>query len=434
MNIAVVGMGYVGCVTAACLSKDGHRLIGVDIDQGKVDSINNGVTPIFEPGLAELLRNEVEAERLSATTELKEAVAVSEVILVAVGTPSSDDGSIDSTAVERVMEKIGSLSKTTEHDLTVVIRSTLLPGVLEDVIVPRLNEVTGGQVGSKIRICNNPEFLRETTAIADYDEPPFVLVGADDQESANTALSLYANLKCEKIVSSTRVAAMIKYTCNAFHALKVGFANEIGTLAKSFGADGKEVMEIVCKDTQLNISSAYLKPGFAFGGSCLPKDVRALARYAQQKGIALNMMQSILPSNMSHLDRAVRMIKAAGHRKIGLAGLSFKAGTDDLRESPQVILAESLIGQGYDLKIFDPDVRVTALVGSNRYYIDEKLPHLARLLCDTSEELLEHSQLLIVATKIIDRVEGIDAYNGPVIDLRSDLVVDSQEERLTSTY
>ncbi len=423
MRIAVIGMGYVGCVTATCLSRDGHEVIGIDLDSSKVAAINRGLSPVFEPGLDELLRVQVESKRLSAATELVDGIRDCEVALVAVGTPSAADGSINAEAVRRVIEQIGIAARETEQELVVVVRSTLMPGVLEETLKPLLAETSGSPVGERIHLCNNPEFLRETTAISDYDLPPYVLVGADSEHAASVTLQLYKDLDCEKIVTGTRVAAMIKYTCNAFHALKVGFANEIGSLAKSLGADGKEVMEIVCKDKQLNISTAYMKPGFAFGGSCLPKDVRALARYAQQEAIDVNVIQSILPSNESHLQRAVRLVQESGHRKIGLVGLSFKAGTDDLRESPQVLLAQTLIGLGYELKIFDPDVRVTALVGSNLHYIDQKLPHLAKLLCESPVEMLEHAELMIVANKVADRLEGLASFVGETIDLRQALVV-----------
>ncbi len=427
MRISVVGMGYVGCVTAACLSQDGHSVVGVDIDPRKVDAINAGISPLFEPGLESLLREQVEAKRLSATTDLAASVLQSEIALIAVGTPSADDGSVNYKVVKHVIATIGEALRDNDHSLTIVVRSTLLPGVLEDVLIPELTAAAGCEIGGRIRICSNPEFLRETTAINDYYHPPYVLVGADDEETAQTVLELYRGIDCEKIVTNTRVAAMIKYTCNAFHALKVGFANEVGTLAKSFGADGREVMEIVCKDRQLNISPAYLRPGFAFGGSCLPKDVRALNRYAQQQGVECNLLASLLPSNQSHLQRAIRMVREHGARRIGLVGLSFKAGTDDLRESPQVLLAESLLGQGFDLKIFDPHVRLTALVGSNLHYIDERLPHLAKLLCDDPRQFLEHSELLLVATGVVKQLGELDQFAGDIIDLRRDLVAPSAE-------
>jgi GDP-mannose 6-dehydrogenase len=425
MRISVIGMGYVGCVTAACLSRDGHQVVGVDVDSGKVDAINSGVSPIFEPGLGDLLQAQVEAGRLRATTDLAEVIHESDVALIAVGTPSAMDGSVNYHVVQRVVESIGQQLRDSDTRLTVIVRSTLLPGVLEEILIPALEEASQCEVGDRINICSNPEFLRETTAIEDYDHPPYVLVGSESMEASEIALALYGGLDCEKIVTNTRVAAMIKYTCNAFHALKVGFANEIGSLAKSFGADGREVMEIVCKDRQLNISTAYMRPGFAFGGSCLPKDVRALTRYAQQQGMDCNLLSSLLPSNQSHLSRAIQMVRGRNVRRIGLAGLSFKAGTDDLRESPQVLLAESLIGQGYELKIFDPDVRITELIGSNRHYIDEHLPHLAKLLCDDSDELLQHAELMIVATRVADRIDRLDQFEGDVIDLRRDLVAAS---------
>ncbi|WP_161604316.1 nucleotide sugar dehydrogenase [Roseiconus nitratireducens] len=422
MRIAVVGMGYVGCVTATCLARDGNQVIGVDIDPRKVDSINAGISPVFEPGLEDLLRSQVDAGRLRGTTDIAEAVAESELALVAVGTPSADDGSVNYQTVLRVIEQLGRCLQASVNPYTIVVRSTLLPGVLEDVLQPALEEATGAAVGERIQLCNNPEFLRETTAIRDYDQPPFVLVGANSDAAAATAMGLYSDLDCQKIVTSTRAAAMVKYTSNAYHALKISFANEIGALAKAFGTDGQEVMRIVCEDTQLNVSKAYLRPGFAFGGSCLPKDVRALVRHAEQQGQRCEVMQGILASNQTHLQRALKLVRENGARRIGLVGLSFKAGTDDLRESPQVILAQTLLGEGYELLIFDPDVRVTALVGANRHYIDEQLPHLARLLCDDAQQMLDESELLIVATGAVERFGDLDRFQGQVIDLRRDLV------------
>lgn len=423
MKIAVIGMGYVGCVTATCLSRDGNQVIGIDIDQRKVDSINAGVSPVFEPGLADLLKEQVACDRLRATTNIAEAIDNSDVALIAVGTPSADDGSVNYRTVKRVIESIGQTLRGSEKKYTVVVRSTLLPGVLEEVLAPALAEAADCKLGDRIQLCNNPEFLRETTAIRDYDEPPFVLVGADNDRAAQVALELYRGINCEQIVTSTRVAAMVKYTSNAYHALKIAFANEIGTLAKNYGADGQKVMEVVCKDTQLNVSKAYLRPGFAFGGSCLPKDVRALVRYSEQHAQKCDVLQAILPSNRSHLERALKLIRDSGKKRVGLIGLSFKAGTDDLRESPQVFLAETLLGQGFEILIYDPDVRVTALVGSNLHFIDEHLPHLAKLLCTDTEKIMRESELLIVATGVADRLDGLVSFTGQVIDLRKDLVV-----------
>ncbi|MEC8556772.1 MAG: nucleotide sugar dehydrogenase [Planctomycetota bacterium] len=427
MRIAVVGMGYVGCVTATCLARDGNEVIGIDVDSKKVNSINSGISPVFEPGLEELLKQQVASGSLRATTDIAVAVEESDVALIAVGTPSSADGSVNFEVVKRVTASIGSCLRSLERPYTVIVRSTLLPGVLEEVLEPVLAEESGLVVGRDVFLCNNPEFLRETTAIKDYDNPPFVLVGANDDSAAETALQLYANLDCEKIVTTTREASMVKYTGNAYHALKIAFANEIGALSKSFGADGQRVMEVACRDTQLNVSKAYLRPGFAFGGSCLPKDVRALSRYAEQEAQKCSLLRSILPSNDSHLERALRLVQQSGTRKIGLVGLSFKAGTDDLRESPQVRLAESLLGQGYEIKIFDPDVRVTELVGSNLHYIDEHLPHLARLLCNDAPEILDHAELLIVATSTVNRLAGWQEYEGHILDLRKDLVAPQLE-------
>ena len=422
-RVAVFGMGYVGCVTAACLSRDGHRVIGVDVDAEKVATVNAGCSPVSEPGLDDLIGEQVQAGRLSSTTDVAAAIRDTQIALIAVGTPSGADGSVQSLAVERVVEGIGRILSETDRDYTVVIRSTLLPGILEERLAPRLAAASGCEPGGRIRLLNHPEFLRETTAIKDYDQPPFIVVGADDPATAERIFELYPRTHAEHIQTDTRTAALVKYACNAFHATKIGFANEIGTLARAMGADGQGVMRIVCRDTQLNISTAYLRPGFAFGGSCLPKDLRALNRFAQQQAIQTDLLDSILPSNESHIARALTMIREADCRKIGLVGLSFKAGTDDLRESPQVILAETLLGRGYDLKIFDPGVRSASLIGSNRAYIDEHLPHLAALLTDSTTELFAHSELLIVGTGIGDQIDLQAEYFGRVIDLRRDLVV-----------
>ena len=422
-RVAVFGTGYVGCVTAACLSRDGHTVVGVDIDIHKVHQINVGRSPIAEPGLQELLAQQVAAGGMSATTDAQSAVHRTDLCLVAVGTPSVPDGSSDLRAVLSVMESVGAALRDIERPYTVVVRSTLLPGVLEERLAPALYQAAGRTAGDGLVLCNNPEFLRETTALRDYDLPPFVVVGAASRHDAEVVLDLYTAIDCQKIVTDPRTAAMVKYASNAFHALKIGFANEIGTLARALGANGQEVMEIVCADTQLNISPAYLRPGFAFGGSCLPKDVRALARFAQQQAIRTGLIESILPSNEAHLQRAFEAIRATGARRVGLAGLSFKAGTDDLRESPQVILAEILLGRGHDLRIYDPEIHFSRLVGKNRSYVEIHLPHLSALLVDTAEELYEHAELLVLGTDIADQLSGPQVSGIPVIDLRRDLVV-----------
>lgn len=429
-RVAVFGMGYVGCVTAACLSRDGHQVVGVDVDAEKVAAIRAGTSPVFEPGLGELIEQCTSVGKLEATTDAAQAVQTSDIALVAVGTPSGSDGSVSTTALQRVIESIGAALRGTDRSYVVTVRSTLLPGLLEDTLAPLLERSVGE--GPDVVLCNHPEFLRETTAIRDYDDPPFILVGAESPEQAQAVFELYEGSPAERIVTDTRTAALVKYACNAFHALKIDFGNEVGTLAKSFGADGQEVMRIVCRDTRLNISPAYLRPGFAFGGSCLPKDVRALTRYAQQHAISTDVLNAIVPSNEAHLQRALQAIRETGCRKVGLIGLSFKAGTDDLRESPLVILAETLLGRGYDLKIHDPGVRVAHLTGTNLAYVDRHLPHLAKLLDDDPHELYRHAELLIVGSDIADGLDWQSAYSGEVFDLRRDLVAPARTALGTS--
>lgn len=420
-NIAVFGLGYVGCVTAACLSRDGHRVIGVDVDQHKVDLVNRGNPPVSEPGLEELVREMAAAGRLLATTNVEEAIAQSDLALVAVGTPSADSGAVNTAAVEGVITAIGQALKKTTRKYTVVLRSTLLPGILEDRLAPLLSQAAGCELGERISLCNNPEFLRESSAIRDYDQPPFVLVGASDEWQAGPVVDLYRSIEAEQIVTDTRTAALVKYACNAFHALKVSFANEIGTIARSFGANGHEVMNLVCRDRKLNISTAYMRPGFAFGGSCLPKDLRALIRHSEQQALQLPLLPSILQSNDNQLKRAARLIEQSKHKRIGLVGLSFKADTDDLRESPLVVLAETLLGRGYDLKIYDPSIQVKRLHGRNLAYVDQHLPHLAALLVSLPVELYEHASMLVLGTDVADKLDLKFGFSGDILDLRADL-------------
>jgi GDP-mannose 6-dehydrogenase len=415
-------MGYVGCVSAACLSRDGHRVIGVDVNADKVDAINRGVAPVSEPGLGDLVLAGVQAGTLRATSDAELAVEQSDVALVTVGTPSRRDGSVDSSAVERVVRIIGTALRGESRQYTIVIRSTLLPGILEDRLAPALSEACGLEPGGPVQLCNNPEFLREVTAIRDYNHPPFILVGADDESAAAEALALYEGIEAERIVTDTRTAALVKYACNSFHAIKIAFANEIGALARLVEADGARVMDIVCRDRQLNISTAYLKPGFAFGGSCLPKDLRAMTRIAQREGSDLRLLASVLPSNDAHLERAVELIEEHGCRAVGLVGLSFKAGTDDLRESPLVKLAETLYGKGFDLRIYDPHIRVPELLGSNLSYVDQHLPHLSALLVSDLAQLREHAELVVIGSGIADGLVAEDGWFKPTLDLRRDLV------------
>ncbi len=421
-RVAVFGMGYVGCVTAACLSRDGHQVVGIDIDSQKTAMLASGRSPVAEPGLDQLIAQQVAAGRLTIANAVDEAIERSEIALITVGTPSAEDGSVETGPVERVIEMIAKSLQGTTRSYTVVVRSTLLPGILEDRLMPMLEGISGRRTGDTLSLVNNPEFLRETTAIADYDSPPFVLVGAAERDQARPAIDLYHSVDAEQIVVDTRTAALVKYACNAFHALKVGFANEIGALSRLLGADGQEVMSVLCRDRRLNISPAYLRPGFAFGGSCLPKDVRALARYAQQHALKTELLSAVMPSNDAHIERALQEIRRRNVRKIGLVGLSFKAGTDDLRESPLVILAESLLGRGYDLRIFDPAVQVSRLVGTNLAYVDRHLPHLAALLVDNAEILYHHAELAILGSGVADDSPPPADFQGMVFDLRRDLV------------
>ncbi|MCG8652344.1 MAG: nucleotide sugar dehydrogenase [Pirellulales bacterium] len=420
-RVAVFGAGYVGCVTAACMARDGHQVMAVDVNADKIRTIASGQSPIREPGLEELIAAQVSSGRLCPTTDAAQAIGSSDIAMIAVGTPSASDGSVNLFALNRVLETIAAELCQHPKPYTIVIRSTLLPGLLENSLAPQLKSQLGDAFGDSVTLANHPEFLRETTAIADYDKPPFIVVGAESQAAAQPVLDLYDAIDAPHVVTDTRTAALVKYVCNAFHALKIGFANEIGALAHRLGADGQEVMRIACMDRQLNISPAYLRPGFSFGGSCLPKDVRALTRYAQHNALAAEIMAAILPSNHSHLGRALERIADSGTKKVGLVGLSFKAGTDDLRESPQVTLAETLLGRGYDLRIYDPDVRVDSLMGSNLNYIDQHLPHLARLLVDNEQELFAHAELLVLATGVADRIAWQDSGRS-VFDLRKDLV------------
>ena len=420
-RVAVFGIGYVGAVTAACLSQDGHSVIGVDIDQSKVDELNAGAAPVSEPGLDEILKTQVASKRLRATTDVQRAVAESDIALVAVGTPSGADGSVSVAGVEEVVRSIGESLRVARKGYHVVLRSTLLPGILEERLRPFLEKAAGQKTGPGLVLCNNPEFLRESSAVKDYYNPPYVLVGADSDEQAAPVIKLYNFVQSEKIVTDTRTASLVKYACNAYHAVKVAFANEIGSLAKSFGANGHGVMDLVCRDKKLNVSAAYLRPGFAFGGSCLPKDLRALTRFAEQQALRVNLLASVLPSNESHLKRALQLVRDTGVRRIGIVGLSFKAGTDDLRESPMVDVVETLLGWGCEVKIYDPNVMLSRLRGRNLAFVDRHLPHLANLLVPQPSMVLSHAGLLILGTDVANDFEWRTRFSGPIIDLRSDM-------------
>jgi GDP-mannose 6-dehydrogenase len=396
MNISVFGLGYVGCVSAASFAGDGHVVTGVDVNRGKVDAVNAGRSPIVEPGLDDLLADSVAQGRLRATTDTAEAIGASEISLLCVGTPSRRNGSLDLSYLERVCDQIGrSLRhKPTYH--VVVVRSTVLPGTTHEVVIPALEHSSGKTYGEGFGVSVNPEFLREGTALADFRKPPLTLVGHNHAADATGTIGLYQSVDAPFFSTSVRVAEMMKYTSNTWHALKVVFANEIGNLCKKLNVDSHEVMEIFCRDHKLNLSPYYLKPGFAFGGSCLPKDVRALQYRAKEVDVDLPLISQILPSNRQQIQHAVDQVLDTGKRTVGLLGFSFKAGTDDLRESPLVILAETLLGKGLALRIYDRNVSLARLVGANREYIETQIPHLSSLLCETIDQVLEGAEVLVV--------------------------------------
>jgi GDP-mannose 6-dehydrogenase len=397
MKIALFGLGYVGVVSAACLARDGHSVVGIDPNAVKVDFLRRGKSPIIEPGLDELIASAVATGRLVAGSDYATGVAQSDVLMVCVGTPGQANGSLDLTYVRRVVQQIGEQLAARGGYKVVVIRSTLLPGSMQSVVVPLLEESSHLKAGKDFGVCINPEFLRESSAIYDYDHPPKTVIGASDERAAAIVRELYAALDAPLVLTNLRTAEMVKYVDNSWHALKVTFANEVGRLCKVMGVDGRLAMRLFCMDTKLNVSTAYLRPGFAFGGSCLPKDVRALTYQGRLLDVETPVLGSILASNQLHIAHALSMIRATGRRRVGLLGLSFKEGTDDLRESPIVTLAEQLIGKGYELLVYDQNVRLAALMGANREYILTHIPHIGRLLVERPEQLLEHAEVLIVA-------------------------------------
>jgi GDP-mannose 6-dehydrogenase len=396
MNVSVFGLGYVGSVSAASFAADGHTVVGVDVNRDKVASLNDGRSPIVEKGLEELIRDNTANGRLRATTSTTEAVAATDLSLICVGTPSRRNGSLDLTYLERVCEQIGEALKDKESYHVVVVRSTVLPGTTHGVVIPALERTSGKKYGAGFGVTVNPEFLREGTAIKDFRQPPMTLIGHNYTSDAQPTEALYSQVTAPVITTSIRTAEMIKYASNTWHALKVCFANEVGNLCKRLEIDSHEVMDIFCRDEKLNLSSYYLKPGFAFGGSCLPKDVRAMQYRAKEVDLDMPVIQSILGSNEMQIRHAIDMVVETGRKRIGLLGFSFKAGTDDLRESPIVILAEALLGKGYSLCIYDRNVSIARLVGANKEYINQQIPHLSSLLTDSLDEVLEKSEVIVV--------------------------------------
>ena len=396
MNVSVFGLGYVGSVSAASFAADGHTVVGVDVNADKVASLNEGRSPIVEKGLDDLIRDNTANGRLRATTSTAEAVHDTELSLICVGTPSRKNGSLDLTYLERVAEQIGEALRNKDDYHVVVVRSTVLPGTTHDVVIPALERTSGKKYGTGFGVTVNPEFLREGTAIHDFRNPPLTLVGHNYRSDAEPTRALYAKVDAPMQTTTIRTAEMMKYASNTWHALKVTFANEIGNVCKRLKIDSHEVMDIFCKDEKLNLSSYYMKPGFAFGGSCLPKDVRALQYRAKEMDLEMPVIQAILGSNQLQIQHAIDEIVDTGKKKVGLLGFSFKAGTDDLRESPIVILAEALLGKGYQLCIYDKNVSLARLVGANKEYINTQIPHLSSLLTETIDEVLDKSEVIVV--------------------------------------
>ncbi len=411
-RVAVLGLGYIGCVTAACLASTGHRVFGADRDQHKVSSVGRGDAPFYEPGLEPLVREGAASGRLTASTSTAEALAEADVALICVGTPSERNGNLGLDQLRRVTEDVASACAGRTKPLVVAVRSTVFPGTCEQVVIPVLAGI------SSVTVVANPEFLREGAAVKDFMEPALVVVGGDDPEAVRRVASIYAGLNVEPCLVALRTAELIKYACNAFHATKISFANEIGALAEVLRVPPEEVLATLCRDDKLNISAAYLKPGFAFGGSCLPKDLRALRYRAARLDLTLPMLESILPSNEEHLHRATQAALDLGPVRIGVVGLAFKENTDDLRESPVVTLLEGLIGKGRDLRVFDPHIQMDLIYGSNRDYILTAIPHIGKLLAGGFEELAAWAQHLVVTQKPPPELAKMIRASGlPVLDV-----------------
>jgi GDP-mannose 6-dehydrogenase len=396
MNISIFGLGYVGAVSLACLARDGHTIVGVDVEPSKLALIREGKTPVVEEGMVDLMRSVVASGRVGVTDDVFEAIAKTSLSLICVGTPSAANGSQDQGAMLRLASDIGKAIREKSYPHIFVFRSTLVPGTVEDVLRPIIESESGKREGTDFHLCFQPEFLREGTSIRDYDKPPFTIVGANSPAPAQALRELFGHLPCEFIETSVRAAEMVKYCCNNFHALKIAFANETARLCSALNVDPFEVMDLVCRDRQLNISPAYLKPGFAFGGSCLPKDLRATAYLAKTRDVDIPVTSAILASNKVHIEHAIEKVLHLGKRRIGMVGLSFKSGTDDLRESPLVLIAEHFIGKGMTLKVFDPEVHLSKLLGANKRFIEQHVPHMDSLIENDLEGVIAESDVLVV--------------------------------------
>ncbi len=420
-KISVFGLGYVGAVTAACLASKGHRVLGVDVNSAKVAMLEAGRSPVLEPGLGELTRASHSACRLHATTNAATAIHDSDVSFVCVGTPSMRRGKLDLSSVERSCHEVGEALRSKKTFHWIVLRSTILPGTTEDLAIPTIEKASGKRAGVDFAVCTNPEFTREGCAVADFMNPSMTVLGAADSSHFVPLREIYDWVPGRIFETSLRVSEMVKYVCNTFHALKVAFANEVGVLCKEMGADAQAVTEIFTSDTKLNISPAYLTPGFAFGGSCLPKDVRAFTYRAKELDQELPLLGAIMPSNDAHIDRAIEAVLRTRRKKVGVLGLSFKAKTDDLRESPLVQLIKHLLGEGCQILIWDRDVTLGRLVGSNRQYIEDEIPHIGSLLRNDLQEVVKGSEVIVVGTSAfeMDALQSALRLDHVVIDLVS---------------
>lgn len=428
LRVGVYGLGYVGSVTAAALAAAGHQVVGVDPNPTKVESINEGLSPVVEPGLADLISAGVEAGRLTATTDSSGVAGSTDMSFICVGTPSRSNGSLDLVYIRNVAREIGRGLEGGDSYHVVVARSTMLPGSTEDALIPELEMASGRRAGSDFGVCFNPEFLREGSSLHDYHHPPFTVIGSEDDRAASLLAGLYEDIDADLLIVPAKVAEMVKYASNAFHALKVTFGNEIGNICAAQGIDSHHVMEIFAKDTKLNISSAYLKPGFAFGGSCLPKDLRALVYQSRALDVRSPVLESIIPSNEQQVEKALRLVLETPFKRVGVLGMSFKAGTDDLRESPIVELIERLIGKGYEVGVFDENVALASLQGANKTFIETEIPHISSLMHDSVESLVEASELLIIGNgdpRFRSVAEGVNG-DHHVIDLVR--IVDRQSD------
>jgi len=433
VRISIFGMGYVGAVSAACLSRDGHEVLGCDVDPAKLELIRRGATPIIEEGMRELVADGVKSGRLRMTDNALEAIEQTDLSFICVGTPALPNGAQGLEAIRRVSTELGQAIRSGSSRHTFVVRSTVFPGTIDEVVRPLLEQSSGKRSQADFDLCFQPEFLREGSSIRDYDNPPFTLVGVESEQPATVLKTLFGHLPCDFLTTGIRTAEMLKYVCNAFHALKITFANEVGRICQAVDVPSHEVMDLVCRDTRLNISPAYLKPGFAFGGSCLPKDMRALLHGARRRDVDVPVLSGVLSSNALHVERAVETVLSTGKKSVGMIGLSFKSGTDDLRESPLVTMAERFIGKGLDLKIYDPSVQVARLVGANRRYIEESIPHISSLMTTNCEEIVRHSDVVIVGMRDDPLLEILYEHSRED-QILLDLVHVPERDRIRGTY